>query len=164
LFALRRQVRTAREPGGFMPVPRPALQTETARSPKFLGNPWLRALLFDPDGTSALGLCCASVLPSALCTASAPATNILSGLHHTAHTLAVYASQDGSPRHHARLASGCLASFAGRAWVPAGFLRKVSVHLILLAQASLGANLVLLAMHQDPHDNYGQRNQRHVKW
>ena len=51
---------------------------------------------------------------------SAPTTIGLSGLHHTACTLAVYASQCGSPRHHARLASGCRPRFAGRDWLPAG--------------------------------------------
>jgi len=35
---------------------------------------------------------------------------LISGLNHTAYTLAVYASQPGSPLHHARLASGWLAS------------------------------------------------------
>jgi hypothetical protein len=43
----------------------------------------------------------------------------ISGLHHTAPTLAVYASQGGSPRHHARLASGWWPAFAGPDWKPA---------------------------------------------
>ena len=51
---------------------------------------------------------------------------IISGLNHTARSLAVYASQPGSPRHHARLASGCWPSSAGRGWLPAGFHREVS--------------------------------------
>ena len=50
----------------------------------------------------------------------------ISGLNRTARSLAVYASQPGSPRHHARLASGCWPSSAGRGWLPAGFQRKVS--------------------------------------
>jgi hypothetical protein len=41
-----------------------------------------------------------------------------SGLSHTAFELAVYASQGGSPHHHARLASGCCPGFARRDWVP----------------------------------------------
>ena len=49
-----------------------------------------------------------------------------SGLNHTAFDLAVSASQDGSPHHHARLASGCWPGFARRDWIPAGFRRKVS--------------------------------------
>jgi hypothetical protein len=40
---------------------------------------------------------------------------VLSGLNHTASALAVYASQAGSPRHHARLASGCWPGSPGRA-------------------------------------------------
>jgi hypothetical protein len=43
----------------------------------------------------------------------------ISGLNHTAPTLAVYASQCGSPRAHARLASGWWPAFAGQDWVPA---------------------------------------------
>ena len=68
----------------------------------------------------------ASVLPSAFRTASAPAISVLTGLNHTAHPLAVYASQGGSPHHHATLASGCWPNFAGRDSLPAGSLRKVS--------------------------------------
>ncbi len=59
--------------------------------------------------------------------AEAP-TKGLSTLNSMAFGLAVYASQCGLPTPHARLTSGCLASFAGRAWLPAGFLRKVSRH------------------------------------
>ena len=50
----------------------------------------------------------------ALTTTKAP-TLPLSGLNHTASALAVYASQGGSPHHHARLASGCRPGSTGRA-------------------------------------------------
>ena len=50
----------------------------------------------------------------AISTASAPTRTIISGLNHTARSLAVYASQGGLPHHHARLASGWLASLSGR--------------------------------------------------
>ena len=52
--------------------------------------------------------------------------------------LAVYASQPGSPRSRARLASGRWPAFAGREWVPAGPLREVSGYVIalLLSQVS----------------------------
>ncbi len=60
-----------------------------------------------PAGPRAPGHYRASVLPSAFWTTSAPAISTISGLTHTARTFAVYASQDGSPHHHARLASGC---------------------------------------------------------
>ena len=67
---------------------------------------------------------CADAAPG-VSTAKAPAL-VLSRLNHTASALAVYASQAGSPRHHARLASGCWPDSSGRAWLPAGFHRKVS--------------------------------------
>jgi hypothetical protein len=50
----------------------------------------------------------------------------LSGLHHAACTLPVYASQGGSLRHHATLGSGWWPTFAGRDCSPAGSSRKVS--------------------------------------
>ena len=49
---------------------------------------------------------------------------VLSGLNHTTFDLAVYASQDGSPHHHARLASGCWSSFATRDSYPQGFSER----------------------------------------
>lgn len=55
-----------------------------------------------------------------------PATEKISGLNSQARPLAVYASQAGSPQHHARLASGCGPDSTGRDWLPAGFRRKVS--------------------------------------
>jgi hypothetical protein len=67
----------------------------------------------------------------------------ISGLNHTARSLAVYASQPGSPRHHARLASGRWPSSAGRGWLPAGFQRKVSaLQCIPLSQAFLAHPLL----------------------
>ncbi len=86
-------------PGGLsIPTPLAGFHFgETSRSPRFLGDPCGRALLSDPGGASAPGLFSASVLPSAIRTASASATIKLSGLHHTAHPLAVYASRPRSP-------------------------------------------------------------------
>ena len=76
----------------------------------------------DPGGIFALGRYRASMLPSAFTTASASAISIISGLNHTARSLAVYASQGELPQRHARLASGWLASLSGRVlvtrWVP----------------------------------------------
>src|SRR5262245_18309046 len=65
----------------------------------------------------------------------------ISGLNHTARTLAVYASQVESPRAHARLASVCWPDFDGRD-CPAAPLRKVSsdryvMVAVLLSQAFL---------------------------
>jgi hypothetical protein len=54
---------------------------------------------------------CAGVAPAM--TKTKASTLDLSRLNHTASALAVYASQDGSPRHHARLASGRRPSVTG---------------------------------------------------
>ena len=77
-----------------------------------------------PAGPTHQAMRCAGAAP-AVSTTKAPAF-VLSRLNHTASALAVYASQAGSPRHHARLASGCWPDSSGRAWLPAGFQRKVS--------------------------------------
>ena len=72
----------------------------------------------------------------------------ISGLSHTAHAFAVYASQAGLPRRHARLASGWWPAFARQDWLPAGVhVRRfpcvpsfpVSPLHFLLLQASPGA-------------------------
>ena len=63
---------------------------------------------------------------------------VLSGLNHTTFDLTVYASQDGSPHHHARLASGCWSSFARRDSYPQGFIERFqSSSLFLLPKAYL---------------------------
>src|SRR5208337_4367317 len=63
---------------------------------------------------------------------------VFSGLNHTTFDLAVYASQDGSPHHHARLASGCWSGFARRDSYPQGFSERFqSSSLLLLPKAYL---------------------------
>jgi len=65
---------------------------------------------------------------------------VISGLNHTACTLAVYAPQRELPHHHVRLASGWGPAFTGRDSLPAGSHYKVSVailHHLLLDQAFL---------------------------
>ena len=63
---------------------------------------------------------------------------VLWGLKHTTFDLTVYASQDGSPHHHARLASGCWSSFARRDSYPQGFNERFqSSSLFLLSKAYL---------------------------
>jgi len=58
-----------------------------------------------------------------------PTRTVLSRLHHAAHIRAVYASQGGSPRHHARRASRLLARpCLGRTctcWAPISNFKKV---------------------------------------
>ena len=93
-----------------------------------------------PAGPRAPGHCGAAARPSVPMTTSAPANFFISGLNRTARSLAVYASQPGLPRHHARLASGCRPGSAGRDWLPAGSHRKVSaLQCIPLSQAFPGA-------------------------
>ena len=93
---------------------------------------------------------CAGAAP-AVSTTKAP-TFVLSRLNHTASALAVYASQAGSPRHHARLASGCWPSSSGRACLPAGFRRKVSsciLHLSLLSQVQRSARTPYIILDEE---------------
>src|SRR5512136_591917 len=74
------------------------------------------AAFLDPGWTLAPCHCGASMLsPQLKPTARTPATLALSGLDRAALMLAVYASQAGLLRHHARLASGRWPTFAGRA-------------------------------------------------
>jgi hypothetical protein len=93
-----------------------------------------------PAGPRAPGHCGAATRPSVTDNTSAPATKAISGLHGTARSLAVYASQPGSPRHHARLAPGRWPGSAGRGWLPARSHRKVSAIRFPLSQAFPGAH------------------------
>ncbi len=117
-------------PGAFLPpVPRTGLPRHgDDRASQVPGRPPCpHAPLLDPGGTSAPGLLRrlgAAFRSSA--TASASTTAPISGLNLTACELAVYASQRGSRRNHARLASGCRPTFAGRMCSPAGSRKKVS--------------------------------------
>jgi hypothetical protein len=52
----------------------------------------------------------------------------ISGLHHTARSLAVYASQPGLPRHHARLAPGCWPALPGGAGYPQGPIERFPLY------------------------------------
>jgi hypothetical protein len=101
-------------PGVGKPELQPAVTMEMTRSPKSPWNPFDHSpMLFDP-GRIRQAERTMSKLPDA-----APACVhdegslrlVFSGLSHTAFDLAVYASQDGSPHHHARLASRLLAQF-----------------------------------------------------
>ena len=106
---------------------RPGFTEEMAGPPRFLGDPYVSVPCSPtPAGSRAPGHCGAATRPSVEWTTSAPASFFISGLNGTARSLAVYASQRGSPRHHARLASGRWPSSAGRGWFPAGSHRKVS--------------------------------------
>ena len=113
-------------PGVGHPVPPAGKKSvETAGSPTFLGNPLCSCPALRPRQDRRIRPSrCVGAAP-AMSTAKAPAWQ-LSRLNHTASALAVYASQTGSPRYHARLAPGCWPSSSGRDCLPAGFHRKVS--------------------------------------
>ena len=70
-------------------------------------------MLFDPGGTSALGLLPRFDVAFRNFNGVGSRDTVISGLNHTAHSLAVYASQGGLPHRHARLASGWLANLSG---------------------------------------------------
>jgi len=120
-FALADERRVAGEPGLWSSVPRPTLSRGDVQVSQVPGGTPLRAcpalrprrdLGARPPG--------ASMQPSARSTASAPAAIKLTGLHHTACTLPVYASQQGSLPNHATLGSGWRPTFAGWGWLPTG--------------------------------------------
>lgn len=95
---------TARPPGGqgfVIPAPRrvPSLLVETVGPPRFLGDPFVcmpRSLT--PAECPPPGHLGESLLPSGPSRPSAALRLSISGLDHAAYTLAVYASQAGSPQ------------------------------------------------------------------
>jgi hypothetical protein len=96
----------------------------------------VHALLFDPGEISVPGPPGTSMQPSAQSTASALATIRLTGLHPTACTLPVYASQPGSLPHHATLGSGWWPTFAGRGSPPQGSTEGFRHHEPSMASSS----------------------------
>jgi hypothetical protein len=93
---------------------------ETFGSPKFLGSPFVGMPRSQtPVGRHALADTDLAILPSGMTTPSAATNSSLSRLNHAARWFAVYASQPGSPLHHAKLATGLLA----RLWPGRTFTR-----------------------------------------
>ncbi len=107
--------------------------------PSSWGTPIVRLHMFRDAGrtTYTRPLRCSSVALG-ISKAKAP-TKGLSTLNSTAFGLAVYASQDGLPRHHARLASGRWSGATGRAFHPQDSDERFQsyLHLIPLSQAFL---------------------------
>ncbi len=102
---------------------------EAAGPPRFLGNPCERVLLSDPGGI-------AHARPLRRRDAAfRPFNNVgsreenISGLYHTTRSLAVSASQPGSPRHHARLASGCWPALPDGVGYPRGSIERFPRHI-----------------------------------
>ncbi len=120
-FAPRRTSAPSR-PGVVNPVsPAGILPRKRQELPSSWGTPIVRLHMFQSDSgriACTRPLRCSSV---ALGTTKAKApTKGLSKLNSMAFGLAVYASQDGLPRHHARLASGRWSGATGRAFHPQG--------------------------------------------
>jgi len=96
-------------PGVWSSVPRP---TSKERRRSDLPGSWRTLLYARPalrprqDGIRLAILTSHPARPSWSNKLPAPAGFSISGLHHTAYVLAVYASQRGLPLHHARLATG----------------------------------------------------------
>ena len=89
----------------------------------------------------------------------------LSALNSMAFGLAVYASQCGLLRHHARLASSCWSGSTGRAFHPQGSadrFQSCQLHLILLSQALLGAMGATRASYPTSVSTGGQIHRRSV--
>jgi hypothetical protein len=119
----------------------PSLTRRSTRPPRFLGRLSERALLFDPGGASAPMI--VERLGAAFCWVNGIGLrdHLLSGLHHTAHSLAVYASQapsrtttqDSLPAGDQPLPGG--SNYPARRL--RRFPRRSSAHRFLLLQASL---------------------------
>ena len=105
-------------------APAPPAKVEKTRSPRFLGDPCLHAPLFDPGGPLTPGQFGVNhaAFRSLNDVGSAPIS--LSRLNHAAYRYPVYASQAGSPPHHATLGSGWWPTFAGSGLSPAGSHRR----------------------------------------
>jgi hypothetical protein len=131
-------------PGVLTGSPHRFSDVESSGPPRFLGDPLCTCPALRPRRDQwarpfAAPRCCLPLVQRRRLSHD----SYLSRLNHAAHALAVYASQPGSPRHHARLASGWGPPLPGRhrtCWIP----REVStpldlLHRFLLTQASPGA-------------------------
>ena len=77
---------------GFLPWPGTALAIAgETRSPRFRRDPFVRDVAIDPGRASAPRVAVPHILPSTMCTASAPTLSPISWLIPTPHTIAVYA-------------------------------------------------------------------------
>ena len=118
---------------------------EAPRSPRFLGDPCLRALRFDPDEVCfPRPRACGPVFWVAdiafhQVKGVGPRNLFLSGFNHTARRPAVYASQPPSRTHHARLALGWWPPPWPDGTFTRGSQRKVSDATFVLSQACPGA-------------------------
>ena len=122
--------RTGGGPGVcYAGCPIPAMNVETSGIPRFLGNPGADVPCSStPAGPTGQGLF--SPVDAAFRSCNGVGSSdvqTLSGLNHTAHPLAVYASQQGLLPNHARLASGCRPTLPGGIGYPLGSTARFSV-------------------------------------
>ena len=121
--------RTSGWPGVYCAgCPFPAGNVETTGLPRFLGNPGVNMPCSStPTGPAGPGQF--SPTDAAFRSRNGVGSRddkILSGLNHTACSLAVYASQPGSLPDHARLASGCWPALPGGIDYPLGSTARFS--------------------------------------
>ena len=120
----RRSTSRGRRAWGFLlrRLPLPAMVVETTGIPRFLGNPGVDVPCSStPAGP--VGQAIFSPTDAAFRRHNVVGSRnakILSRLNHTAHPLAVYASQPGLLPDHARLASGCWPALPGGIGYPLG--------------------------------------------
>ena len=100
---------------------------ESTRPPRFLGNPYGHAPLFDPGGPAGPRQRGTPGVAFRSLDSVGSAIRFLAGLHHAAYTFPVYASQPGSHPDHATLGYGWWLACAVAGLAPAGFLQEVSV-------------------------------------
>ena len=124
-----------------VPVSPSGIAMETSGSLRFLENPDghcpCSTTPVGPDAPCGTKCNAPDAAPACVQDEGSPRL-VISGLNHTTFDLAVYASQGGSPHHHARLASGCWPGFARRDSYPQGSNERfLSSSLFLLSQAFL---------------------------
>ena len=145
--------------------PIPAMVVETTGIPRFLGNPRVdvpcSSTPAGPVGQAIFGPSGAAFRSRYV--VGSRDVKILSGLNHTAHPLAVYASQPGLLPDHARLASGCWPALPGGIDYPLGsnarFSSSCCTSLPRLFLAHTVAKLWLfLYQHDDIYDVADTRN------
>ena len=101
-------------------LPGPLLKVEMTGSPTFLGNPYCASAPLQRPRSARARQAFRRVGTAPADASTRAPTLVLSRFNHAASALAVYASQYGLPRHHARLASGHWPGSTGRASYPQG--------------------------------------------
>ena len=148
------------QPSDSSPLPRqlrlldfpswPGIAVATAggmRSPRFRRDPFIRDVASDPGRATVPCIAAPHMLPSAVATASAPATSRISWLNPTPHMIAVYASPWSSPAPTQHSLPGGRYPLPGPdfhrldrasfAWRTANYLATIATSLPLLSRTAL---------------------------